>query len=63
MIDTLMFSFHNLKSREVISQFAFATPLTGVSIVHRVHHGEDHNAGRVVVIFAYNMRIDLMWVH
>ena len=36
--------------------------LTGVSIVSWVHHGEDHNACRVVVIIAHDMRIDLMWV-
>ena len=42
---------------------ASAIPLTGVSIVPRVHHREDHNACRVDVIVVYDMRIDLMWVH
>ena len=48
---------HNLKSWGVVSLFAFATPLTGVSIVSRVHHREDHNACRVVVIVAYDIRL------
>ena len=47
----------------VISPFAFTTPLTVVSIVPRVHHGEDHNACKVDVIVAYDIRIDLMWVN
>ena len=47
----------------VISPFAFATPLTGVSIVPNVHHEEDHNACKVDAIVAYDLRIDLMWVN
>ena len=35
----------------------------GVSIVPRVYHGKVHDACRVVVIVAYDMRIDLIWVH
>ena len=37
--------------------------LTGVSFVPRVHHGKSHNACKVVVIVAYDIRIDVMWVH
>ena len=56
---------YNLRTWGVISPFAFATPLTvlGVSIVPRVHHEEDHNACKVDVIVAYDIRIDLMWVN
>ena len=45
----------------LVSPFAFATPLTSVSIVPRVHHGEDHNACRVDVIVAYDItnRLDV----
>ena len=46
-----------------ISLFAFAIPLTGVSIVPRVHHEEDHNVCKVDVIVADDIRIDLMWVN
>ena len=34
----------------------------GVCIVPRVQHFEDHNSG-VDDIVAYDMRIDLLWVH
>ena len=46
-----------------VSLFAFVTPLTGVSIVSRIHHGEANNARKVVVIVAYDMPIDLLWIH
>ena len=48
----------SLKSWEVVLPFEFATALKGVSIVLRLHHGEGHNACRVVVIVAYDMRLD-----
>ena len=48
--------------RSYISPFSFATPLTGVSVVPRVHHGEALNECSVVVIVVHDMRIDLMWV-
>ena len=54
---------HNLETWGVVSSFAFATLLTDVSIVPRVHHGEDHNAWRLDVIVAFDKRIDLMWIH
>ena len=43
-----------------VSPFAFATPLTSVSIEPWVHHGQAHNASKVVVIVANDKRIDLM---
>ena len=43
--------------------FVFVTPLTGVSIVPRVHHEEDYNACKVDVIVVYDIRIDLKWVN
>jgi len=49
--------------RECISPDAFATMITGVIIIPRAHHGEAHNASRVGVIVAYDMRVDLVWVH
>ena len=54
---------HNLRAWGVISPFVFATPLTGISIVPRVHHVEAHNACKVGAIVAYDIRIDLMWVN
>ena len=33
------------------------------SIVHRVHHEEEHNACKVDAIVAYDIRIDLLWVN
>ena len=46
---------HNLRTSEVISPFAFVTPLTGISIVPRVHYEEYHNACKVDVIVAHVM--------
>ena len=56
-------SSQSQRTTSELSPFAFATPLTGVSIVPKVHHEEDHNAFKVHVIVAYDIRIDLMWVN
>ena len=43
-----------------ILRSCFAVRIRYYGNVPRAHHGEDHNACRVVVIAAYDMRIDFI---